>query len=69
MTYKHIWISCNNCRNIVRQLRDKFFLEFVAKWLSERSDSKTRLNPKGIRAKLYYILGRWGEGNVYMIII
>lgn len=60
-TYKSIWISCDNCGNIVRILRDRFPLEFVPKRLF--GSTKFQQNPTGIRGQLYHVLYRAEEGD------
>ena len=64
-TYKSIWVSCDNCGNITRKLKDKFLLEFIPKWVWGPLSSQQKMNPTGLRARIYYAIYKSEDANLY----
>ena len=64
-SYKSYWISCNNCGNIKRILKDRFPLEFLPKWIFGSLSKRDKIKPISIRGKLRYALFRNGTDTFY----
>ncbi len=56
-TYKSYWYSCNDCGNVVREIKDKYFFEkIIPRALWGRISPERLAHPKTIRELIVYAL-------------